>query len=321
MSDNFYSVLGISENASQEEIKKAFRKLSLLNHPDKNPNDSSAVSKFQKIMEAYETLGDETKRRNYDMSQKNPFSKMMGHENMSEHFSFGRDVDHNMEDIISGMFGIHFGGMPFGPGMSFNHGGRGPSVRIFRDGVPINMSHGLQKPTPIIQTIVIDLDKVLTGATVPVDIERWLIEGGNKIFEKETLYVTIHKGVDDNEIIILKEKGNIVNEQCKGDVKIFVKIENTSDFKRMGLDLILDKKITLKEALCGFSFDFKYINGKIYTINNGKGNIIPYGYKKVIPNMGFTRNEHTGNLVIVFTIDFPQQISLETINELSKLTF
>lgn len=317
MGDSFYNVLGVSEQASQDEIKKAFRKLSLINHPDKNPNDPSAVSKFQKITEAYETLGDEEKRRNYDMMRQNPFSKMMGPGNMGGGpFGFHGNPD-NVEDIFSNLFGMHFGGMQFGPGVQFG----GPNVRIFRDGVPINMTHGLQKPTPIVQTVNIQLDKVLTGATIPVDIERWIIENGNKIFEKETLYVNIIKGIDDNEIIILRDKGNVVNEQCKGDVKIFVKIENTTDFKRMGLDLVLDKKITLKEALCGFSFDLKYINGKIYTINNNKGNIIPNGYKKVIPNMGLTRDEHTGNLIIIFLVEFPEKIATETLDAIQKLNF
>ena len=61
----------------------------------------------------------------------------------------------------------------------------------------------MQKPTPIIQTVTITMEQVLLGATIPLDIERWIIENGNKIFENETVYVTIPKGVDDNEIIIL----------------------------------------------------------------------------------------------------------------------
>ena len=87
------------------------------------------------------------------------------------------------------------------------------------------------------------MEQVLSGSTVPVDIERWLMENGTKIFEKETLYVSIPKGVDDNEIIVLKGKGNIASETCIGDIKLFIKIDNTTDLKRYGLDLILEKKI------------------------------------------------------------------------------
>jgi len=139
------------------------------------------------------------------------------------------------------------------------------------------------------------------------------------MFEQETLYVTVNKGVDDNEIIILREKGNVLAETCKGDVKVFIKVENNTDFQRRGLDLILIKTISLKEALCGFSFELKYINNKIYTINNNSGNIIKPGYEKVIPNMGLGRDGHTGNLIIVFQIEFPDKLEEEKMKALKEL--
>ena len=311
---NYYQTLEIDENASSDEIKKAYRKLSLKYHPDKNPNDPETVKKFQTITEAYETLGDKDKKRQYDMMQKSPFSKMMG-QNM-HHGSMDP-----LEEIFSQFFGQGQpqggGEMPFG--FPFSFGGQGPfspNVQVFRNGVPMNMG---QKPTPIIKNITITIDQVLTGSTVPVDIERWIVENGHKLFEKETLYVTIPKGIDDNEIILLKGKGNIASDSCVGDIKLFVKIENNTDLKRHGLDLILEKKITLKESLCGFSFDFKYLNGKNYTINNNSGNIIPPGHRKVIPDMGLTREAHTGNLIIIFEIEFPVKLKEEVVKELARV--
>jgi len=99
---------------------------------------------------------------------------------------------------------------------------------------------------------------------------------------------------------------------------VFVKIINESNFKRSGLDLILDKNISLKEALCGFTFEIKYINGKSYTLNNNKGNIIPPEYKKVYPNMGLTRGEHKGNMIIHFHIEFPEKLSDDQIKLISE---
>ena len=138
------------------------------------------------------------------------------------------------------------------------------------------------------------------------------------MFEHEILYVEVPKGVDEGEIIILKDKGNSASENNKGDIKIFIKIENTTEFKRNGLDLILEKTITLKEALCGFTFELKYITGKIYTITNNSGNIISHGYHKIIPKMGLIRDDHIGNLVILFNVKFPEKLSEEAINSIQN---
>ena len=318
MSESFYNILGVPETASKDEIKKAYRSLSLKLHPDRNPNNAEAVSKFQKINEAYETLGDEQKREEYDMMNKNPFLRM------ASHGGGGMDTPfQDMDDIFSALFGNVLGSIPgmsgrqqgMPPGMQFGGPG-GPKIHVFRGGPPMGF---MQKPTPIIQTVTITMEHVLLGATIPVDIERWMIENGNKVFEKETIYVTVPKGVDDNEIIILREKGNILNDEIKGDLKLFIKVENTTQFERKGLDLIIKKPISLKDALCGFSFELKYVNGKVYTLNNNSGSIIPSGYIKTILNMGLTREGHTGNLLIHFQVEFPEKLTDEQIKSLKEI--
>jgi DnaJ-class molecular chaperone len=127
--------------------------------------------------------------------------------------------------------------------------------------------------------------------------------------------------MDEGEIILLKDKGNAINDDLKGDVKVVVKVENTTAFQRSGLDLVLSKSISIKEALCGFTFELKYITGRTYTINNNAGNIIPNGYKKIIPSMGFSRDGHTGNLVIVFDVKFPEKLSDASLEALKKIDF
>jgi DnaJ family protein A protein 2 len=179
----------------------------------------------------------------------------------------------------------------------------------------------MQKPTPIIKNLVVPIDKILTGTTIPVDIERWIIQDGNKVFENETVYVTVPKGIDDGEIIVLRDRGNVSREDCKGDIKLFIKVENETEFKRSGLDLIYEKTISVKEALCGFTFELKYITGKVYTINNSSGNIISHGYRKIIPNMGFSRDQHTGNLIIIFNVKFPEKLTEEAMEQLKKIDF
>ena len=126
------------------------------------------------------------------------------------------------------------------------------------------------------------------------------------------LHVTVAlrpPGIDEGEAILIKDKGHSLNANVKGDIKIQIKINNNTEFKRSGLDLILEKTISLKEALCGFTFEIKYINGKSYTLNNNKGNIIPPNYKKVYPEMGLVRDNCKGNMVIHFNVQFPEKLT------------
>ena len=150
MSESFYNILGVPETASKDEIKKAYRSLSLKLHPDRNPNNLEAVGKFQKINEAYETLGDDQKKEEYDMMNKNPFLRMASHggggQNMGMPFQ-------DMDEIFSALFGNVLGSMPGGmpPGMNFG----GPKIHVFRGGPQ------MQKPTPIIKTVAITMEQVL----------------------------------------------------------------------------------------------------------------------------------------------------------------
>jgi DnaJ-class molecular chaperone len=324
MSDNFYKVLGVDEKASKEDIKKSYRTLQMKYHPDRNNNSQDANIMTQKLNEAYETLGDDEKREEYDMTRNNPFLKG------------GSNMEMPMDDIINMMFGGMgmggFPGMQMGgfPGMQMrggmpgmhSMGGLPPGTKIhfFQGGNPMNFQQ-MQKPTAILKNINIKISQVLTGANIPLEIERWIMEQGMKVFETETIYVTIPKGIDDGELILLKDKGNVLNETCKGDIKIFVKIENDSMFKRAGLDLVLEKSINLKDALCGFSFEITYINGKSYTLNNNAGNIVPHGFRKIIPNMGLERDQHKGNMIIEFNVQFPEKLSESVIASLKKIEF
>jgi DnaJ-class molecular chaperone len=221
--EDFYSVLGVSENANPDEIKKAYRSLSLKYHPDRNQGNVEKAKVFQKINEAYETLSDNEKKNEYDMCRKNPFMRM---NSMGGHG--GEEMDIN--NLFANLF---FGGMPgpggmHGPGIFAGGFPPGANIHIFRNGVPVNMGQPIEKPPPIVKTITINMAIVLTGGKIPLEIERWSLENGNKVFEVATIYVDVFKGVDHNEIIILNEQGNSINDTCKGDVKVFININNDS---------------------------------------------------------------------------------------------
>jgi len=300
MTENFYNILGINEDATKDDIKKAYRTLQMKYHPDKNSSSQESINMTQKINEAYETLYDDDKKKQYDNTRNNPFMRM------NSHGPHSQDIPIN--DIFNMMFG-----MPGMPGMP-----SGSKIHIFHGG-PMNFQQAMNKPIPIIKSLQITMKEVFSGGSIPLEIERWVLEDGTKVFEKETIYIDIPQGIDENEMIILRDRGNVISEQVKGDIKVNILIQNNTEFKRSGLDLIFDKQISLKEALCGFSFELNYINEKKYTLNNNKGSIVPPEYKKIYPEMGLKRGEHKGNMIIIFHIDFPTSLTTEQIDKLSSI--
>jgi DnaJ-class molecular chaperone len=308
---NYYEILDVSKDATPSDIKKSYRSLSLKYHPDKPSGDKN---KFQEINQAYEILSDPQKREQYDAELNglnNPFARMNGmnefnniHEMFNMMFNGGG---------MPGMPGMH--GMP--PGMAF---GGMPGVRIFHNGVEVNGPHMFQKPSPILKEIHITMEQSYNGVSIPTEIERWVMKNNERISERETIYITIPPGIDNNESLCIQNKGNIVNENCKGDLQFVVLIENGTTFKRVGLDLHYNKTITLKEALCGFSFEITHINGKTLNINNnGNITIIKPNYTKVIPNLGMKRGDNTGNLNIIFDLEFPDFLMHDQIEALKEI--
>lgn len=305
---DYYNVLGINKNATQDEIKKAYRKMSMKYHPDK---PSGNEDKFKEINEAYTVLSDKEKKSVYDFtgSKDGNVGVPFGGMNMPfGNFSFQTS---NTDNIFENdFFKMFFNGQN-----NMDESG-GPNIRIFRNGVPVN---NLRKPTPIIKNIPITLSQAYNGMNYPIEIERWIKQSNNvKITEKEKIYVNIPPGIDENEIIILRNQGNILNDEIKGDIKCFIKIKNDTEFKRSGLNLIYTKDISLKDALCGFSFVLHYIDGKQYTINNTSGKIINPGFKKQINNMGMKRDNQKGNLIIEFNINFPDNLTSAQIKTLQE---
>ena len=282
--EDHYKTLGVAPNSSAEEIKKAYRRLSLGCHPDRGGDGV----RFKEINAAYQILGSEERKQLYDLQRSNPL------------------LGGAPEDIFRMFFGG--GGMPF-------EGGMMPQVRIFHSPMGGPGMQRIRKPTAISKTVSITIQQAYRGMKYPLEVERWVESGGMRTVEVEKIYIDIPAGIDSNEVILLRGKGNVFDEGSKGDVKVFIQISNDTEFVRDALDLIYKKNLTLKEALTGFSFDIKHISGKSYTINNSNGKIITPGYHKSIANMGMRRvlphpaSPLLGDLIIVFDVDFPSNIT------------
>ena len=313
---DLYKVLGVDRKASDSEIKKAFRKQSLLYHPDKNSNKSGEeleeiTNKFKAANEAYEILSDSEKRQQYDMGGMDAVN--------------GQGGDQGFQDMDQ-VFSMFFGGMPGMPGMHFNRGGGmgGPNIRVFHSnggngGHPFQQFfQHIEKPQTIVVNIQITMQQSYNGIIIPITYESINVSNNIQSTEIKTAQLNIPAGVNNHENILLENKGHNINGEVYGDVKIIIAIENKTQFERSGMDLVYKKTISLKEALCGFTFDFQHLNEKNICINN-VSSIIKPGHKKVIPNLGFMRDGQIGNLVIIFSVNFPDQLSSSQIEELNDI--
>jgi len=289
-SNYYYSILELDETATYEMIKKSFRRLSLKYHPDCNKN-SDTTEKYKEIVEAYEQLcklHDHKKNTNTNTNH-NPNANPNVNPNF-QHPSFPNDINN-----IFKMFSTYS-----------NHNIK-PNINI------------LNKPIPIIHNISITIQQAYTGCLMPINIDRWVMVDNNKIFEKESLYINVPRGVDNNEILIIKNKGNVINDNNTGDVKIIINITNDSIYKRDGLNLFYNHSITLKDALCGFKFSLNTLAGDNLNFENPSSNIITQNKTIKIKNKGIHRDNHHGDLIIQFNIIFPDKLSDDKIKILKEI--
>jgi DnaJ-class molecular chaperone len=275
---NHYDILGVSREATDKEIKQAYRALSMKYHPDKT-DSSDAHIMMQQINEAYSVLGDAEQRQRYNMELDHPH----GFPGPGHGFPPG---------FFQGFQGQGFQGQGFPPGlfeMLFSNGG-GPEIHFF---------HSFAKPPPLEKPIEITLQQSYTGITVEVPIDD------------ASMSIHIPAGINDGNNIIIAEKGHIVNGH-RGDLHLLVRVTNNTPFIRQGNNLVYAKKVSLKEALCGFKFHIDHLNGNKLGLNI---NAIVYpGAKQVIKNLGFPSGETMGSrppgdLIIEFTIEFPEHLT------------
>lgn len=155
----------------------------------------------------------------------------------------------------------------------------------------------------IIIYINLTYEESYNGCQKPVKITRKILQNNIATSENETLYVNIPQGTDNDEIIVIENKGNIDNFN-KTNVKIFIKLLKHNLFERDGLDIIYKLNISFKESLVGVNKIFKHLNNKYYKINSKKGEIISNTSEKILDNLGFKRNDYYGNMIIKFNIDY-----------------
>jgi DnaJ family protein B protein 4 len=334
---DYYGLLEVPTTATEKEIKQSYRRLSLINHPDKNPSPD-AHEKFKKISEAYETLGDPEKRSRYDMMQQ------MGGGGGGFPPGFpGFPGGGGGFPGFPGGGGFPFPGFQFG-GIRMHHGGGGgggggmppdinsifenlfnmqqgehPNIRVFHNGMP--MSVPPQKPPPIVNHVSITLEQAYSGFMINLELGRRVFVSGMEQTEIDTIPIQINKGINHGERVVLSEMGNVSPQNIKGDIHIIVDIEKHDLFTRKGLDLCCKKTISLKEALCGFSIEIPHLNGKMLRLTNQNQAlyIVKPGYTKEIPNYGMETPTEMGKLILEFDVEFPISLTDEQVTALKSI--
>lgn len=278
---DFYDVLGISPESSETDIKQAYRSLSFKFHPDRNKS-SEASSQMQGINEAYETLSDKTKRKQYDMRNNNP-----------------------LEQILSELFKGKGRGDPFEA--IFKQQMHEP---IFACVTPQrhHFYEESQKTPALDKKIDITFEESYKGGHLPINIEREIKNGKISYHEQEKVYILIPPGIDDGEIIEIPEKGNVYYD-VKGSLKLYIRVISGPLYERRGLNLVYIQSLTFKESICGFSALLKHIDGSTLKLNSSRGNIIQNGDEKTIKGRGFSRDEQIGDLVIKFKVVPPKELT------------
>lgn len=315
MAEDYYRVLGVSKKASKDEIKKAFRKLAMKYHPDKNKDNKQAEEKFKKINEAYAVLSNDEKRKQYDMFGAEGFSKRFSREDIFRGFDFNGTFK---EFGIGDLFGRSFFSDLFGGGRRSR--GRSSSSFGFQDpfggGGPGGFSQqgftqggGTPPPQRAETELQVRLEEVVHGAKKRVNLDT-----GSGV---ETIEISIPKGIEDGQKMRLKGKGPMDPfSGQRGDLYCKIKISPHPVFKRKGNDLIIEKEVKLTELVLGgktrvTTIDNQQIDLKIPP--NSKNNCTLRIKGKGIPG---SKGKPDGNLLVRLQAQLPKSV-----NEAQKKLF
>lgn len=278
---DYYKTLGVDKSASKDDIKKAFRKIAHQHHPDKNKGDAEAEKKFKEASEAYSVLGDDNKRKQYDM------------------FGSAGPGGAGFNPGQGGFGGQGFGGFDFsqftnGGGFHFQQGG----VEFDLGDIFSEFFGGKRRPR---KGRNINVDVEISFKDSIFGIEKEVSVGGRN----EKLAVKIPSGIENGQGLRVAGKGEM-GEGGPGDLIVRVWVEKRKDVRKEGFHLVMDLAVKLSMALLGGVVELETLDGKIeLKIPQGtthgeilrvKGKGVPYGNKR-------------GDLLIVTHVNMPKKLS------------
>ncbi|MCW5910134.1 MAG: molecular chaperone DnaJ [Cyclobacteriaceae bacterium] len=285
---DYYEILGVGKNATPEEIKKAYRKVAIQYHPDKNPGNKEAEEKFKEAAEAYEVLSDNEKRAQYDR---------FGHQRPGAGGFRGQDM--NMEDIFSQFGDIFGGGSPFdsffgGGGGSRTRQRKGSNLRIKLKLSLEEIANGVEKKIKVNRLIRAEgvtfknctncggtgqvrkvvntmLGQMVSTTTCPacngagqlIDKRPPGVDSSGLVSKEDVITVKIPAGVSEGMQLSMSGKGNEApGGGIPGDLLILVEETEDKELKRNGNDLIYDLHISFIDAALGTTVEVPAVGGK-----------------------------------------------------------
>ena len=308
----YYKILGVAKTASADEIKKAYRKLALKYHPDKNPGSKEAEAKFKDINEAYAVLSDEKKRKEYDMYGETGFQQRYSQEDIFRNF--------DLNDILN-QFGFNMGGGGGRSTFRFSSGGGGNPFDFFSQaggggcgGGGCRSRHQPEKGQDQTYELSVTLTEVLHGAEKNISLRR-----NGSI---ENVSVKVPKGIESGKRLRLSGKGAPSPSGGQpGDLYLKVTVQPHEQFTRDGDNLLLEKQIPFSGICLGTAVEIRTLDGKSLKIK------VPAGMqpdaKLRIKGQGLPSGPigERGDLYVKVIAQMPKQLTEEQerlISELAK---
>jgi DnaJ family protein A protein 2 len=323
-----YETLGVEKTATKKEIRKAYMKLSRTHHPDKGGDEH----KFKEISAAYEILSDEEKREQYDK---------YGLDGVSED---GVNAAGG-EDLFSMFFGGGGRSRRAGPrkGPSVNHPLK-VSLEDLYNGktVKLAVNRKVIQGTPSEckkcdgQGAVMEVRQIgpgmITQMQRPCDSCKGQGMSCSFKTERKVLEVHVEKGMSHNQRITFKGMSDETPKAEPGDINFIIQEKDHDLFKRKGNDLLATKTVSLNQALCGFTWKIKHLDGRVLVIKSKPGEVIKpemntkeaLPFVKMLPDEGMPSKGNPfvrGNLYVMFRVEFPNDNELPSnvVDELRKL--
>ncbi len=351
---DYYEVLGVNRNASADEMKKAYRKLALQYHPDKNPNNKEAEEKFKEAAEAYEVLSDPEKRQRYDQ---------FGHAGMGNNFGGGGmnmdDIFSNFGDIFGDFFGGGFSGFGGGSRRSGRRVNKGSNLRVKVKLTLEEIAKGVEKKIKVNKQIACKscngtgaehgtafstcttcrgtgqvtrvantiLGQMQTSSPCPtcngegqVITRKCTSCHGNGVIQgEEVITINIPAGVAEGMQLSMSGKGNApARGGVNGDLIILVEETPHPELKRDGNNLIYDLYLSIPEAALGTSVDIPTIDGKArFKLDAGTqaGKLLRLKGKGLPEVNSYVK----GDIIININVWTPQNLSKEEKSLMEKL--